>query len=190
MNQLSVKDIEKLVFEKFGNSKRYTHILGVARLAKELANKFGLDEDKAYVTGLLHDFCKYETIEKMKEIINDIEIVKKFEKAPQIYHAYAASKWVEEHLGISDIEILNGIKYHVYGRMGMSLFEKIIVISDFAEDSREYPSCKEVRGILDSGNFDLAMYLCIKYTIESVVAKGDYPLEEQYHILKELEERL
>ena len=74
MNQLSVKDIEKLVFDKFGNSKRYIHILGVARLAKELANKFGLDEEKAYVTGLLHDFCKYETIDEMKEHLENLII--------------------------------------------------------------------------------------------------------------------
>ena len=190
MIQLSVNEIERIVFEKFSNSKRLVHILGVARLAKKLAHEFGLNEEKAYIVGLLHDFCKYESISDMKRIINDEEIINKFENAPQIYHAYAASSWVRDNLNISDEEILNGIKYHVYGRIGMSLFEKIIVLSDYCEDSREYSTCKEVRGILDSGNFDLAMYLCIKYTIEAVIAKGDVPLEEQYVILKELEERI
>ena len=72
----------------------------------------------------------------------------------------------------------------------LNLFEKIIVISDFAEDSREYPACKEVRKILDAGDFDLAMYLCIKYTIEAVLQKGGKIMPEQYEILKQLEERL
>ena len=190
MTQLSVNEIEKLVFDKFSNSKRLIHIMGVARLAKSLAHKFGLDEDKAYITGLLHDFCKYESVSDMHKIIGDEAIIKKFELAPQIYHAYAASAWVKDKLYILDEEILNGIKYHVYGRVGMSLFEKIIVLSDYCEDSREYPTCKEVRKILDEGNFDLAMYLCIKYTIEAVLAKGDIPLAEQYDILKELEQKL
>ena len=70
------------------------------------------------------------------------------------------------------------------------LFEKILVISDFAEDSREYEVCKKVRKILDSGNFDEAMYYCIKYTIDSVLAKGDTPLSEQYDILEELKSKL
>lgn len=190
MNHLSVNDIETIVFKKFENSKRLVHIIGVANLAKKLAHQYGLDEEKAYIVGLLHDFCKYESISDMKKIIDDENIIKKFENAPQIYHAYAASKWVEKNLGISDEEILNGIKYHVYGRLGMSLFEKIIVISDFAEDSREYAACKEVRRILDKGDFDLAIYLCIKYTIDAVVAKGDVPLAEQYDILRELKENL
>ena len=190
MTQLSVKNIELKVREKYANSKRLTHILGVARLAKELAHRFNLDEDKAYIAGLLHDYCKYETIEEMIAIIDDETIINKFKNAPQIYHAYASSVVAEKEFMISDEEILNGIKYHVYGRVNMSLFEKIIVISDFAEDSREYARCKEVRKILDDGNFNLAMYLCIKYTIESVLAKGDTPLEEQYEILSQLEKAI
>lgn len=187
MNQLSVNEIELAVREKYGNSKRMIHILGVAKLAKELAIKFNLDSQKAYIAGLLHDYCKYESIGEMIEIINDKEITNKFIDAPQIYHAYASSVMAKEKFKINDNEILNAIKYHVYGRIGMSLFEKILVISDFCEDSREYARCIETRKVLDSGNFDLAMYLCIKYTIESVLEKGNQPLEEQYVILKELE---
>lgn len=190
MTQLSVNEIESKVREKYGNSKRLTHILGVANLAKRLAVSFNLDENKAYIAGLLHDYYKYEPISEMVQLINDEQIVEKFKSAPQIYHAYASCVAAKEEFNITDSEILNAIKYHVYGRLNMSLFEKILVISDFAEDSREYPQCKEVRKILDEGKFDLAMYLCIKYTIEAVLEKGAIPMEEQYEILKQLEEKL
>ena len=190
MTQLSVNEIETRVREKYGESKRLTHILGVAKLAKSLAAKFNLDEDKAYIAGLLHDYYKYEPISVMIELINDEEIVEKFKNAPQIYHAYASSVATNKEFYITDIEILNAIKYHVYGRLNMTLFEKILLVSDFAEDSREYARCKEVRMILDNGDFDLAMYLSIKYTIESVLEKGATPMEEQYQILKQLEEKL
>lgn len=186
MTQLSVNEIESLVREKYQNSKRLEHILGVARLAKELAIKFNLNPEKAYIAGLLHDYCKYESTEEMVAIIADEEIISKFKDAPQIYHAYASCVMAKDKFNIVDLEILNAIKYHVYGRVNMSLFEKILVIADFAEDSRTYTRCKEVRKILDEGNFDLAMYLCIKYTIESVLAKGDKPLPEQYDILEQL----
>lgn len=190
MTQLLVNEIEEKVKEKYAGSNRLTHILGVARLAKELALKFNLDENKAYVAGLLHDYYKYESIEEMIELINDEAIINKFKNAPQIYHAYASSVAAKQIFKINDEEILNAIKYHVYGRVDMPLLEKILVISDFAEDSRGYARCKEVRKVLDNGEFDLAMYLCIKYTIESVLEKGAIPLEEQYEILKQLEERL
>lgn len=186
MTQLSVKQIEEAVYNKYRNSKRLNHILGVARLARELANKFNIDSDKAYIAGLLHDYIKYESIDEMIEIINDQEIIDKFKDAPQIYHAYASSVIAKKEFNIYDEEILNAIKYHVYGRINMTLLEKILVISDFAEDSREYARCKEVRKILDGGNFDLALYLAIKYTIEAVLAKGNKPMEEQYAILDQL----
>jgi predicted HD superfamily hydrolase involved in NAD metabolism len=190
VSQLSVNKIEEAVYKKYANSRRLTHILGVAKLAKELAIKYGLDSEKAYIAGLLHDYCKFESDEDLKSIIADETIIKKFENAPQIYHAYAASVVAKEKFFITDEEILNGIRYHVYGRLGMSLFEKIIVLSDYCEDSRSFERCIEVRRILDEGNFDLALYLCIKYTIEFVISKGGTPLEEQYEILKELEKKL
>ena len=186
MSQLSVKTIEEAVYSKYQNSKRLNHILGVARLAKDLANKMNVDSEKAYVAGLLHDYIKYEPISEMLEIINNPEIIAKFKDAPQIYHAYASSVIAQKDFHITDDEVLNAIKYHVYGRLDMTLLEKILVVSDFAEDSREYARCKEVRKILDDGNFDLALYLSIKYTIEAVLSKGDKPMEEQYEILKQL----
>ena len=187
MTQLSVSQIEEAVYAKYQNSKRLNHILGVARLARKLAINFNIDSDKAYVAGLLHDYIKYEPISEMLEIINDQQVIDKFKEAPQIYHAYASSVVAEKEFGITDYEILNAIKYHVYGRLNMTLLEKILVVSDFAEDSREYARCIEVRKILDSGNFELALYLSIKYTVEEVLAKGDKPMDEQYAILKELE---
>ncbi len=186
----AVKEIEEKVFAKYGQNKRLEHILGVARLAKSLAIKYGLDGEKAYIAGLLHDYCKYESVEEMQLIINDTEIIEKFKNAPQIYHAYASSVLAQKLFKIQDEEILNGIKYHVYGRIGMSLFEKIIVLSDYCEDSRVYPTCKEVRQILDDGDFNRAMYMCIKYTIDAVLKAGNQPMDEQYVILKELEKEL
>ena len=190
MNQLSVNEILEKVKEKYSNSKRLVHILGVAELAKELALKFNLDSTKAYIAGLLHDYYKYETIDEMLDIINDKNVEEKFKSAPQIYHAYASSAAAKNEFGICDLEILNAIKYHVYGRVNMSLMEKILVISDYAESSREYPTCKEVRQILDNGDFNLAMYLCIKYTIEAVLANGNTPMSEQYEILEQLKREL
>ena len=186
MTQSLVKTIETAVYDKYQNSKRLNHILGVARLAKELAIKFNIDSEKAYIAGLLHDYIKYEPISQMIGIINNQEIINKFKNAPQIYHAYASSVIAKKEFLIDDEEILNAIKYHVYGRLNMTLLEKILVVSDFAEDSREYARCKEVRKILDNGDFDLALRLSIEYTIESVLSKGDQPMEEQYQILEQL----
>ena len=40
------------------NEERYLHSLGTADCAKDLAKRYGLDEEKAYLTGLIHDCAK------------------------------------------------------------------------------------------------------------------------------------
>ena len=52
------------------NEKRYIHTLGTADCAKELAQKFGLDSEKAYLAGLLHDCAKCFSNEKLLDIIH------------------------------------------------------------------------------------------------------------------------
>ena len=37
---------------------RFAHSIGVANTAVKLAKKFGVDETKAYVAGLLHDCAR------------------------------------------------------------------------------------------------------------------------------------
>lgn len=41
------------------NEERYFHTLGTAQCAKELAAKYDLDCEKAYLAGLLHDCAKW-----------------------------------------------------------------------------------------------------------------------------------
>ena len=49
------------MIEKLKNSqkeRRFKHTLGVAAEAERLADKFGVDKDKARIAGLLHDCAK------------------------------------------------------------------------------------------------------------------------------------
>ena len=51
------------------DSERYEHSLGVAECAAELAERFGLDKEKAYLCGLIHDCAKCFSNEELKEKI-------------------------------------------------------------------------------------------------------------------------
>ena len=47
---------------------RYTHVLGVAAKARELAGQYGGDLDQAEVAGLLHDAAKQKTLADMQTL--------------------------------------------------------------------------------------------------------------------------
>ena len=51
------------------NEERYEHSLGTAECASELAEKFGLDKEKAYLCGLIHDCAKCFPDNELKDTI-------------------------------------------------------------------------------------------------------------------------
>ena len=127
---------------------RFRHSLCVADSARELAKRYGADEEKAYTAGLLHDVMKDKSPEKLRDLIenkyhaslSDVE-----KSNHKLLHAIAGELFVKNELGVTDEEILNAIRYHTTGRKNMSLFEKILFIADFISDDREYNGVDRMR---------------------------------------------
>ena len=53
------------------DDERFEHSLGVADKAKELAEKFGEDSQKAYLAGLIHDCAKCLSKQDTEEILSN-----------------------------------------------------------------------------------------------------------------------
>lgn len=179
-------DLEKIVNEKFYNNKRLNHIYGVANTAKLMAKIHDVDAEKAYIAGLLHDFCKYDSYEFMESLMDKSDI-EKLQDAKEVYHAYASSEYARRFLDIKDEDILNAIKYHVYGRINMTDLEKIIVISDFCEPNRDFIEAKMVYEKID--DLDVALIDVLEYSIKFLYEKNKKPLDEQLEVLKYYKEK-
>ncbi len=125
-----ILDILKTVF-----NSHLEHSLAVAELASRLAKKYGIDENKAYLAGILHDCVKYIGVEKIKTLIkeNNIEVFEQETQAPKTLHAPVGAYIAEHKFGIKDKNILDAIRFHTIGRCDMTLLEKIIFISDKIE---------------------------------------------------------
>lgn len=162
---------------------RLAHSKGVAYTAKILARKFGVDEEKAEIAGLLHDVCKYIKSYEAESLINNQAIMDEYKNSPEFYHAFAGAEFVKVRLNITDEEILNAIRYHVAGRVGMSKLEEIIYISDFTESSRKTDASLKCR-ILLNNNYDEAIYLSYKYTIEHLKSQNKYIRPCQIELLE------
>ena len=54
--------------------KRLTHCLGVERAAIELAQRFGVDTEKAGLAGLLHDYAKKLSDQKFLDLIDRYQL--------------------------------------------------------------------------------------------------------------------
>lgn len=152
------------------SEERYEHSLGTAECARELAKKFGCDEEKAYLTGLIHDCAKHLAKDKTTEIINTKIHLEEGELcSPKTHHAPVGAYVAKQEFGIKDEEILSAIRWHTIGKVNMSTFEKIIFLADKIETrTRPREIYEPINKALDNG-LDCALLLCYKNTIKSLV---------------------
>lgn len=156
------------------NEKRYIHTLGTADCAKELAKQFGLNEDKAYLAGLLHDCAKCFPNEELLDIIHKHLDVEECEMLNyKTLHAPVSAYIAETEFGITDKEILSTIRWHTLGKLDMSDFEKIVFIADKIEpNTRDKEYSDKIRELLAQENgLNKALLKCYKETIKSLVKR-------------------
>lgn len=133
---------------------RFAHSIGVANTAVKLARKFGADENKAYVAGLLHDCAReFENDELPAEAEKrGIKIGEVENSMPLLLHAYIGAEMVKEIYGVEDSEISQAIYRHTVGARNMTALDKIIYFADMIEPNRNYPGVDKLRDLAENSN--------------------------------------
>lgn len=129
---------------------RYTHVLGVATKARELADKYGGDLDQAEVAGLLHDAAKQKTLAEMQTLARRSfgnTLPDTIMSIGSLLHGYAAVTIARETYGIQDEDLLAALAHHTTGTEQMSTLEKIIFIADYIEVNRDFDGVERLRSI-------------------------------------------
>lgn len=168
----NIKEYTTVIRERLSDYRFY-HSLCVAESAKELARRYGADEEKAEVAGILHDVMKESTKKEQLEIIEKacMTITELEKSRKKFYHQISGSAYAKVVLGIEDKEILDAIRYHTTGRANMTLMDEIIYLADFISADRDYEDVDIMRQKVDEGKAEGLLY-STRYTIKSVIKKG------------------
>ena len=175
------------------SDERFRHSLSTAKTAKKLAEQCGVNEEKAYLAGLLHDAAKEYPFEEMLKIIkeNNLDVDEEEIKSKKVLHAPLSAYVAKTVFDINDEEILAAIRFHTIGKIGMNDFEKIIFLADKIEPETRTEDCFEKlrQELKATGSLDKTLLLCSKMTIKSLL-KRDLPINYQTielynHLLKE-----
>ncbi|MEA4816793.1 MAG: bis(5'-nucleosyl)-tetraphosphatase (symmetrical) YqeK [Lachnospiraceae bacterium] len=156
--------------------KRYIHTKGVVKEAIKLAKLYG-DEtlvQKAEIAALLHDCAKDYPDDMKLRIAKEyhIKIDDIFKEQPDLLHPFLGAEIAKREYEVTDVEILDAIRYHTTGRCSMSLLEKIIFTADYIEESRKPFEGLDKARELAYKNIDEAVLFILEETIEYVKNQG------------------
>ncbi len=155
------------------NPNRYIHSIGVCETAVKMAKIYGVDEEKAYIAGLLHDCAKCFDNEVQIKMCRDYGMVldEITLACPAVIHAPLGAAVARAEYGVTDEEILRAIRLHTTGGTNMTKLDKIIYIADMTEPSRAYNGVDELREI-SLINLDEAMKKSLQSTLRFNIQKG------------------
>lgn len=165
-------DIYKKILQEKLTEKRYEHSLKVAEKAVYLAKKYDADVDKAELAGLLHDITKQTDEQEQLKILEEtgVRLTALERENKKLWHAISGAAYLRNTLKIDDEDILNAVRYHTTGRVGMSLLEKVVFLADMTSDDRTFDGVDEARALAEE-SLNKALCLSAALSIEWLLVK-------------------
>ena len=160
------------ILEDTLSEKRVRHILNVAACARTLARRFGADEERAYIAGLLHDITKEYTLENQLKICKKYDIIlnERFLASPQLIHPITGAA-VARELG-ADEQVCTAVFEHTLGSKNMTILSKCVWLADLIEPGRSFEGVDELRTLAET-NIDGAIIAAMTRTIDYLGKRGE-----------------
>jgi len=130
--------------------RRWQHTLGVMETSIVLAQRFGVDPVKAEIAAILHDVAKYWPTARMETVIREQGLpAELLQYDKELWHAPVGAFVAEHDFGVTDIEVLDAIRYHTSGRENMTLMDKVVCLADYIEPGRDFPGVEAMRELAE-----------------------------------------
>ncbi len=161
------------------SDKRFLHSLSVKKTAEELALLCcPQHKDELAVAALLHDIAKEYSTEALISIIDE-PLSDEMLASPQVLHSIAAPYVIREKFPeYATKNVINATGSHTLGSPDMSVFDEIIFLSDYIEETRQYETSKllrhEVFSKMKNGEFEKNLKILHIACVKSI----DYTVNE------------
>lgn len=172
--------------------RRYEHSLQVAKVARDMAGHYGVDPDKAYLTGILHDYAKGIAAPDLLSLASAHHLLghEVDRLVPDLLHAPVGAFLLQSELAIDDEEVLQAVRSHTLGSLDMSKLDKIIYLADMIEPGRDYPGMERLHCLawrdLDQGML-FGLESAIKYCLAQRRILHPLTIEVRNHFLEKVE---
>ncbi len=144
--------------------ERYQHCLSTAETAQQLAGHWHLDQQKAYLAGLLHDAARRFNDDELLDLAlaQQLQVDPWTLDHPGMLHGPVGAALLESDWGITDEQIAEAIRYHTVPSANMGALAKIVFLADKIEPGRKpWPAQQAIRQLAYE-NLDQAIVICLE----------------------------
>ena len=146
--------------------KRYQHSVAVADCAAKLAERFGINIEKARLAGLAHDITREFTHEEQERYAKLYHVFEAGdEQWLEVLHGRTAPFFIQEKLNFYDEEVASAVCKHTICGNQMSSLDKIIYIADGITPGHPLFTQKEAT-MLATLSLDELFYAAMKSKID------------------------
>ena len=144
-------DAIRAILAQYEEPRRLEHTMNVYRECLWFAKKFKLSEEDTYTvaaSSLLHDITKELSVEEHIELAkrNGRVLSEDELRSPKTLHAITAEYAVRERFSSFASEgVCQAVRFHTTGNENMSVFDAIIYLADYIEDTRTFEDCVYLR---------------------------------------------
>lgn len=152
------------------SEKRLRHTLGVVEAASYLARVYGVDESKARLAALLHDWDKGYDDEGMRQRVAELGMIDDvdawvLENAPYVLHGNTAACFLSREFPEIPADVIQAIDRHTVAAVDMSDLDMVLYIADAIEDGRQFGRIDELRSAVGEVDLEELFFLTYEYWV-------------------------
>lgn len=155
------------------SKRRYQHVCRVVDFSLMLADFYQVDQKKAYLAAIVHDYAKERSIDDLFNAIDKFNLDQSLKQwNSEILHGIVGAELIRTELNIQDEEILDAVREHTIAGLNMTMLSKILFMADFLELGRNFPNVWNYRELVFT-DLDAAVASQLHNTLKFLVNKKE-----------------
>ena len=156
-----------------------------------MARIYGVDQRKAAVAGLLHDWDKALSFDQLRHKAQELNLADAYvrQAMPCVLHSFTAAATLSQEFSGLDEEILQAIERHTCGAVDMSHLDMVVFTADLIEPNRNFDSAVRLRRLLGEVSLDELYYQAYKETVLNLLHTDRTIYPESVNIYNHLVQR-
>ena len=158
------------------SESRLRHVMGVVDACERLARLYGVDERKARLAGLLHDWDKGYDDAGIRARVEELGLSAQLDawvvsNMPQVLHGHTAACALAREFPSIPADVIQAVDRHTTADLGMQPLDMVVYIADAIEDGRRFGSLDDLRAAAGKVSLEELFFMTYEYWTQLILER-------------------